>query len=208
MTGIIALQGGGAFSLHDELDAHLLKEVKAKKVVVLPTADAFEQPEVLVNAANVWASRLGVEVKPLMVMRRNEAEDKDAINIVRKADAVWFVGDNPIHMRSVLKDTPVWEAVQHVLKEGGLVVGVGASASAFCDPMIDPRGGALALGLGLLTGMAIVTQSETVTIDRHARAKKLANVPLVFLPSSSALIRRGHEWEEVGPNEKVGQLPV
>ena len=41
MTGIIALQGGGAFGLHDELDERLLKEVKAKKVVVLPTADAF-----------------------------------------------------------------------------------------------------------------------------------------------------------------------
>jgi len=27
------------------------------------------------------------------------------------------------------------------------------------------------------------------------------------VPSSSALMRSGHEWEEVGPNEKVGQLP-
>ena len=207
MTGIIALQGGGAFSLHDELDARLLKEAKAKKVVVLPTADAFEGPEGLVASAFSWAERLGVEVEALMVMRRSEAMEKGAAEVVRKAHAVWFVGDNPIHMRSVLKDTPVWEAVQHVLKEGGLVVGAGAPASAFCDPMIDPRGGALALGLGLLTGMAVVTQSETVTVDRHARTKKLANVPLVFLPSSSALIRRGHEWEEVGANEKVGQLP-
>jgi len=208
MTGIIALQGGGAFSLHDELDARLLKEVKAKKVVVLPTADAFESPEGLVASALSWAERLGVEVEALMVMRRSEAMEEGSAEVVRQAHAVWFVGDNPIHMRSVLKETPVWEAVQHVLKQGGLVVGAGAPASAFCDPMIDPRGGALALGLGLLTGMAVVTQSETVTIDRHARAKKLANVPLVFLPSSSALIRRGHVWEEVGPNEKVGQLPV
>lgn len=46
MTGIIALQGGGAFSLHDQLDARLLKEVNAKRVVVLPTADAFEKPEI------------------------------------------------------------------------------------------------------------------------------------------------------------------
>ena len=208
MTGIIALQGGGAFGLHDELDARLLKEVKAKKVVVLPTADAFESPEGLVASALSWAERLGVEVEALMVMRRSEAMEEGAAEVVRQAHAVWFVGDNPIHMRSVLKETPVWEAVQHVLKQGGLVVGAGAPASAFCDPMIDPRGGALALGLGLLTGMAVVTQSETVTIDRHARAKKLANVPLVFLPSSSALIRREHVWEEVGPNEKVGQLPV
>lgn len=208
MTGIIALQGGGAFGLHDQLDARLLEEVSAKRVVVLPTADAFEKPEVLVSAAIAWASRLGVEVEALMVMQRNEAEDKDAINVVRKADAVWLVGDNPIHMRSVLKDTAVWNAVQYVLEEGGLVVGVGASASALCDPMIDPRGGALALGLGLLSGMAVVTQSELVGPDRHTRTRKLANVPLVFLPSSSALIRRGHKWEEVGLNEKVGQLPT
>ena len=208
MNGIIALQGGGAFSLHDELDARLLKEVKAKRVVVLPTADAFEQPEVLVASALSWGERLGVEVEALMVMRRTEAMEKSAAKIVHKADAVWFVGDNPIHMRSVLKDTPVWEAVQHVLKEGGLVTGVGAAASAFCDPMIDPRGGALALGLGLLTGLAVVTQSESVTVDRHIRTKKLANVPLVFLPSTSALVRRTEDWEEIGPNEKFGQLPT
>jgi hypothetical protein len=42
--GIIVFQGGGAFTAHDELDRRLLGEVKAKKVVVLPTADAFERP--------------------------------------------------------------------------------------------------------------------------------------------------------------------
>ena len=208
MTGITVLQGGGAFSLHDQLDARLLQEVNAKRVVVLPTADAFEKPEILVAAAKSWAQGLGIEVEALMVMRRTDAMQQSAADIVRKAQAVWFVGDNPIHLRSVMKGTPVWTAVESVLQAGGLVVGAGAPASALCDPMIDPRGGALALGLGLLSGIAVVAQAELVSPDRHTRTKKLANVPLVFLPSSSALIRREHEWEEVGPNEKVGQLPT
>ena len=205
--GTIVFQGGGAFTAHDDLDRRLLKDGKAKKVVVLPTADAFERPEVLVTAAMSWGERLGVEIDALMVMRRVEAMESDAAEVVRGADAVWLVGDNPIHLRSVIKDTPVFEALNHVLKHGGVVVGAGAPASALCDPMIDPRGGALALGLGLVTGMAVVANAEKVTPDRHARTKKLANVPVVFLPSSSALVLRGGQWEAIGPNETIGTLP-
>jgi hypothetical protein len=95
-----------------------------------------------------------------------------------------------------------------VLRAGGVVVGCGASASALCDPMLDPRGGALALGLGLLNGMAVVTQSENLTHDRQARVRKLTNVPLVFLPSTSALSKTDAGWESVGPHEVVGDLPV
>ncbi|MFM7757184.1 MAG: Type 1 glutamine amidotransferase-like domain-containing protein [Actinomycetota bacterium] len=207
MAGIIALEGGGAFRLHDDLDRRLLADVGATSVVVLPTADAFEQPEDLIEAARTWATRLGVTVEPLMVMRRTEALDESNADVLRNARAVWLVGDNPIHLRSVLKDTPVWEAVCQVLRAGGLVVGVGAPASALCDPMIDPRGGALALGLGMITGVAVVSQSELETADRQARTRKLANVPLVFLPSSSAVVRREGSWDFVGPHDVEGALP-
>ena len=73
--------------------------------------------------------------------------------------------------------------------------------------MIDPRGGALALGLGMITGVAVVSQSELETADRHARTRKLANVPLVFLPSSSAVVRRNASWDFVGPHDVEGALP-
>lgn len=208
MPGTIVLQGGGPFSLHDDLDRRLLTGVGADRVVVLPTADAFERPEVLVAAAMSWAERLGVQVEALMVMSRPEAMDDGAADVVRSARAVWLVGDNPIHLRSVVKDTPIWEALHDVLRAGGVVVGCGASASALCDPMLDPRGGALALGLGLLNGMAVVTQSENLTHDRQARVRKLTNVPLVFLPSTSALLKTDAGWESVGPHEVVGELPV
>ncbi len=207
MPGTVVLQGGGPFSLHDELDRRLLAEVKADRVVVLPTADAFERPEVLVAAAMSWAERLGVDVEALMVMSRPEAMDEGAADVVRSARAVWLVGDNPIHLRSVVKDTPIWDALQDVLRSGGVVVGCAASASALCDPMLDPRGGALALGLGLLSGMTVVPQSEMLTHDRQARVRTLTDVPLVFLPSTSSLLRTEAGWESIGPLEVVGELP-
>ena len=207
MTGIIALQGGGPFKLHDELDRRLIAEVKASSVVVMPTADAFERPEDLIESAKEWAGRVGVTVQPLMVMRRTEALDPENAAIISRSQAIWLVGDNPIHLRSVVKDTPVWGAIVELLEAGGLVVGAGAPASALCDPMIDPRGGALALGLGMIEGTAVITESEKETPDRHARTKKLANVPLIFLPSSSAVVRRGKVWEHVGPSEIEGTLP-
>ena len=208
MPGTIVLQGGGPFTLHDDLDRRLLTDARADRVVVLPTADAFERPEVLVAAAMSWAERLGVQVEALMVMSRPDAMDDGAAAVVRASRAVWLVGDNPIHLRSVVKDTPIWEALHDVLRAGGVVVGCGASASALCDPMLDPRGGALALGLGLLNGMAVVTQSENLTHDRQARVRKLTNVPLVFLPSTSALSKTDAGWESIGPHEAVGELPV
>lgn len=206
MTGIIALEGGGPFRLHDDLDRRLLAEVGATSVVVLPTADAFERPEDLIDAARSWAERIGVTVEPLRVMRRTEALESDNAAVIARSRAVWLVGDNPIHLRSVLKDTPVWQAITAVHQAGGLVVGAGAPASALCDPMIDPRGGALALGLGMIKGVAVITESEKETADRHARTKKLANVPLIFLPSSSATVRRGANWEHVGASEIEGTL--
>ncbi len=208
MPGTIVLQGGEPFALHDDLDRRLLTAASADRVVVLPTADAFERPEVLVAAAMSWAERLGVQVEALMVMSRPEAMDDSAAAVVRSARAVWLVGDNPIHLRSVVKDTPIWDALHDVLRAGGVVVGCGASASALCDPMLDPRGGALALGLGLVVGMTVVTQAESLTHDRQARVRKLTNVPLALLPSSSALIRTDSGWESVGPHETVGELPA
>jgi cyanophycinase len=211
MTGIIALQGGGPFTANDDLDARLLAEVgvtaDAGRVVMLPTADAYEQPERLVAAALSWAERLGVEVEALMVLRRGEALEMGAAKVVRNARAVYFVGDQPLHLRSVLKDTPTWDAVRQVLADGGLVVGVGASASALCDPMVDPRGGAFTLGLGLVDGLAFVNDAESWSPDRMHRTLELANTPLACAPIGSALVRRTAGWESVGDLTVHGELP-
>jgi cyanophycinase len=207
MNGILALQGGGPFVANDKLDRRLLADAGATKVVVLPTADAYEHPERLVAAAMSWGERLGVEVEALMVMRRGEAMDAGAAAVVKGARAVYLVGDQPLHLRSVLKDTPLWEAIRHVLTDGGLVAASGGSAAALCDPMVDPRGGAFTLGLGLLDGLALVTEAETWSADRLHRTLKLANTPVAELPSGAALVHTDTGWEQVGEVTMHGDLP-
>lgn len=206
MNGILALQGGGPFAANDELDRRVIAAAGATRAIVLPTADAFEHPERLVAAALHWGERLDVEVEALMVMRRSEAMDRGAVGVIQGARAVYLVGDQPLHLRSVLKATPLWEAIIQVLEEGGVVAATGGSAAAMCDPMVDPRGGAFTLGLGLANGLALVTEAETWSADRLHRTLKLANTPLVELPSGAALVRTAGGWERVGEVTVHGDL--
>lgn len=206
-SGIIALQGGGPFSANDDLDRLLLSEVGADQVVVLPTADAYETPGDLVQAAQEWAERLGVVSHPLMVMTRSDALEERHAEVISAARAIYLVGDSPIHLRSVLTDTPVWEAICSVVASGGLVVGVGGSAAALCDPMTDPRGGAFAIGLGLITGMAAATETETWTQERLHRTRELADVTVVELPTGSSAVRRPTGWDLSREAVAHGDLP-
>jgi cyanophycinase len=207
MNGILALQGGGPFVANDDLDRRLIAAVRATRVIMLPTADAYEHPELLVAASMAWGERLDVEVEALMVMRRGEAMEDGVVGVIRGARAVYLVGDQPLHLRSVLKGTPLWEAIAQVQASGGLVAATGGSAAAMCDPMVDPRGGAFTLGLGLIDGLALVTEAETWSTDRLHRTLKLANTPIVELPSGSALVRTAQGWEQVGEMTLHGALP-
>lgn len=199
MTGTIVLQGGGPFTANDDLDRRLLAQVGASKVVMLPTADAFEEPAELVAAAMSWAERLDVEVEALMVLNRSEALEPGPAEVVARHQAVYLVGDSPIHLRSVLKDTPLYEAICGVLDAGGLVVGVAGSAAALCDPMTDPRGGAFAIGLGMVTDLAVLTEAETWTEERLHRTLTLADTTVAELPTGSALVSTPDGWDHVGP---------
>ncbi|CAN5843734.1 hypothetical protein BH24ACT6_BH24ACT6_04770 [soil metagenome] len=208
--GVIIFQGGGPFEAHDEIDAGVLARSGATTVAVLPTADAMENPGLLVETARSWAQRVGgPEIDDVMVLQRAEATDAAAARL-RAAGAVWVVGDSPMHLRSVLKYTPIVEALRHHADEGVLVA-VGACAAAMCDPMTDPRGGAFTLGLGLVAGLALVTESETLTAERLNRTRELAaehgDACLAVMPSGSALSRDDTGWTVHGDVDVVGDLP-
>jgi cyanophycinase len=198
VAGTIALVGGGPFRANDALDRQLLRAAQADRVVVLPTADAFEAPGELVAAAMTWGERIGVEIDALMVMQRHDAEAAGAASAVRDARAVYLVGDSSMHLRSVLKETSVFAALGDVLAGGGLLVAVGSCAAAVCDPMLDQRGGAFTLGLGLVRGMAVIPEAETWSEERLQRTLSLADTAVVELPTGSAVVGHDGEWELTG----------
>ena len=63
MSQQVVLQGGGPFTANDELDAQILR-AHPGYVAVLPTAEAFENPDDLVQLSVAWAKRLAcVQIK-------------------------------------------------------------------------------------------------------------------------------------------------
>ena len=203
--GTLVLQGGGPFTDNDELDRRVLAGID--RVVVLPTADAFEQPQDMVSAAQAWGARLGVRVEPLMVLTRPDATD-DAVATVAGASAVFLAGDSATHLRSVLKGTALFGAIEGVLVGGGVVIAAGSSAAALCDPMTDSRGGGFALGLGLVADLALITEVESVPPHQLERSHSLADTAVVDMPTGSALILTDEGWEIVGAATVHGNLPT
>jgi cyanophycinase len=199
MTGTLALIGGGEFAATMEIDRELLERAPGADVLVLPTADAFEHPERSVERARAWFESLGATARGLDVLRRPDASDDVNVSAVRQSGFTYLVGDSPMHLRSVVKATPLWDALVAALRDGAVVAAAGPAAMALCDPMTDPRGGAFTLGLGMARPMAVVPASETWSHDRLHRTLSLGlGFPVVSLPTATAVLRTPGGWEALG----------
>ena len=159
--GILALVGGGEWQEGCDFDADLLAASGSEHVLVLPTAAAYEHPERLVLRAGEWFTPLGGQVEGLMVLSRADAENDGAADIMRRARLIYLAGSSPMHIRSVLKKSAVWDALVAAWLGGAVVVGSSGAAMALTDPMVDARGGGLTIGLGLSTGSPWCPTSAT-----------------------------------------------
>jgi len=204
--GPLAFVGGDEWSDGCEFDTELLKASGGSQVLVLPTASAFERPERKVMAAAQWFSGLGAQVEGLMVLSRDDAEDEGAAEAVRGARFVYLSGGSALHLRSVLKGSKVWDALREAWEGGAVVAGSSAGGMVMTDPMVDPRGGALTVGLGLVRGLTVVPHFGDVHQDAHGeklhRTVALApeGLPVVGIPTRSALLRDATgAWQAWGP---------
>ncbi|MCJ7670697.1 MAG: Type 1 glutamine amidotransferase-like domain-containing protein [Acidimicrobiia bacterium] len=191
-VGTLALIGGGEFREGCQVfDAELLDAAGTKDVVVLPTAAAFENPQRVIERATSYFEGLGAKVKPLMVLHRAEAEDPKVVEAVRRARIVYVADGSPLHLRSVLKSSLLWDAMLASYHAGGVLAASGAGATLVCDPMVDPRGGAYTVGLGVVSDLAVFPYHGSAA--GHLRARSLDLLPssatLVGIEEETALIR-------------------
>lgn len=200
MAGPLALVGGGEWREGCSFDAELLSAAGASEVTVLPTAAAFENPGRYQQRAESWFGSLGVTLRWLPVLQRADANEQANADAVRRAKVLYLVGDSSMHLRSVLKDTPVWEALVAAWEEGATVVASGAAGSALLDPMFDVRGGAFTVGLGLVKNLALLPDAEDDVAEHHGRTLELADPTLVLaaVQRCTALIREGGSWRTAG----------
>lgn len=191
MSGPLALVGGMEWRDGCTFDAELLEASGGDEVLVLPTAAAYEHPEHAVETATRWFATFGGKVRGLMVLRRPDAEDEANVAAVRDARFIYLGGGSPLHLRSVLKDTPVWDALVAAWDGGAVLAGSSAGAMVLCDPMIDPRGGAFTLGLGLVSGLTVIPHANTWSHEKARRTFELAPADLAVagIDEQTALIR-------------------
>jgi cyanophycinase len=191
-VGTLALVGGGEWRDGCRgLDGELLETAGAKEVVVLPTAAAFEHPDRVIERAVTYFEGLGAKVVPLMVLHRSEAETTKTSDIVRKARLVYIADGSPLHLRSVLKGSALWEAMLASYHSGGVLAASGAGATLVCDPMVDPRGGAYTVGLGVISNVAVFPYHGTAADHLRERSVDLlpSSAKLVGIDEETALVR-------------------
>jgi len=205
--GLLALVGGREWGDGCSFDADLLAASGGNDVLVLPTAAAYEHPQRAVDRATTWLSALGARVRGLMVLSRADAEDDANARAVREARCIYLSDGSPMHVRSVLKQSKVWHALDQAWEGGAVIAGSGAGAMILGDPMIDPRGGAFTIGLGLIELVAVLPAASTWSTERLRRTISLAPaaVALAAIDEATALIRdRAGAWSVSG----VGSVEV
>lgn len=190
-VGPLALVGGLPFTEGCSFDAGLLAASGGDEVLVVPTAAAYEHPEREVEAATAHFAERGGRVVGLDLLTRRDAVDPTLIERVRAARFLYLVGGSPMHLRSVVKDSPVWDALVAAWQDGAVVAAASGAARVLCDPMVDPRGGAFTVGLGLLADLAVIPHHNDWSEDKAHRTLLLAPASLlvVGIDDATALIR-------------------
>lgn len=206
MAGHLALVGGGEFTEGCSFDAQLVEVSGAKEVLVIPTGAAYEHPDRLVEQAVGWFDRLGVTARGLNVLARPDAQSVEMATAVAESRFTYLVGGSPMHLRSVMKDSLVWAALVAAWNDGATVAGSSAGAMVLCDPMVDPRGGAFTLGLGLITDVAVIPAHDSWSEDAAHRTRKMSPAGLVLagIDERTALIRDpSGAWSAAGAGAVV-----
>jgi cyanophycinase len=207
MSGVVALVGGGEWRDGCTFDRALLDAAGTTDVLVLPTAAAYEHPERAVQTAADWFATLGAKATGLDVLRRPDADDDANAEAVRAARFLYLAGGSPLHLRSVLKESKVWDALVAAWQDGAVVAGSSAGAMVLTDPMVDPRGGAFTLGLGLIEQLAVIPHFNSWSPDKAHRTVALAakGLAVVGIPEQTAVIRDADgTWRADG----VGEVTV
>ena len=202
--GPLALVGGNEWGSGCTFDASLLEHAGTGEVLVLPTAAAYEHPQRAVDTAAGWFATLGATVRGLMVLSREDASLAANVDAVRAARFIYLGGGSPLHLRSVLKQSPLWHAIEEAWRDGAVLAGSSAGAMVLGDPMVDPRGGAFTIGLGLIEQVAVLPHASTWSHERMQRTISLTSegVALLAVDERTAVVRAPDgSWSVAGVGE-------
>jgi len=199
MTGKIALIGGNEFRKNCEpLDRDLLAQFeKRPRIRILPTA-AKESPRLAAQNGIRYFRKLGVQAEAVNILNRLDAQNLSFIPLLEEADLLYFAGGDPTHLLEVFQDSPAWEKIVRIWRQGGTLAGSSAGAMVLGEKMWDPGKG-WRDGLGVTRKLAVIPHHATLAA-RWGVTRMLQSLPAAFtlagIDEATALF--GPPWRVLG----------
>jgi cyanophycinase len=161
---LIIIGGGEDRSGDKVILGEVARRVGAGKLVV--TTVAMPDPDGLFEQYERAFRALGVRhVFKLGVNERREATEEGKVRVLEGATGVFFTGGDQLKITSQIGDTPVFQRIHEIYRDGGVIAGTSAGASAMSETMLDGGGQQesstvggstrMAPGLGLIGGVII-----------------------------------------------------
>ena len=174
--------------------------VSCGSVAVVTLAAAYRRPDALLTQIGAWADALSVEHAVVRAVRRSDSLNPDVSEPIADCDGVLVLDGSPAHFVGAVKATPLLEAIVAAHGRGADVVWSGAAAAAVCTSMVDDRGGALTVGLGLHGGIVVAAGWEGWPRDRRRRPPR--NGPRVGFVHGPG-VGRGRAVDRLAPGAGV-----
>jgi cyanophycinase len=194
--GAIALVGSGEYLPQmNEIDRFLLGTLgaSAARVALLPTASGLElsMPQRWNTLGAEHFQALGVEVTPVALIGRADAEDEQVVAAITGADLYYFSGGNPEYVVETLRGTPAWEAIYSGYCQGAVLAGCSAGAMMLGSYTLSVRSVISGQAPRWLPAMAVVPGIVVMPhFDRVAdfAGQEMFRAILGSAPANTALI--------------------
>lgn len=212
MNGTLALAGSGEFlPTMERVDRWLLDRVPGTpRVALVPTASGHYGPRRIrywLDLGVEHFTRLGVEVDPLNVIDRGDAEDAGVSERVSAANFVYLSGGRPTYLQRSLVGTRLLRATYGVLESGGVVAGSSAGAMVWGEKFLGfpKRGWPWHDGFNLLRGKYILPHYDEIPawLVWLTRVSRLSRLDTLGIEKDTALVCRGGRFEVRGSGRVV-----
>jgi cyanophycinase len=176
-------------------------------IAVISTASSFGL-EAGERYKNVFGELGCRQVIPLHAVTRAQSNDETVARAVRGATGIFMTGGNQLRLSSTIGGTKLAEAILERFREGAVVAGTSAGASAMSTHMIafgasgatpKQRMATIAAGLGVLPG---------VIVDQHFQQRNRLGRLLSLIAQNPSLLGLGIDEDTAGVVGPDGVLEV
>lgn len=200
-NGTLALAGAGEYlPAMEPVDRALLALLDSPaRVVVVPAASAPDGPGVPERWARMGVehfSRLGADVRPVMLLDRQDAENTALAEQIAAANFVYFSGGKPRYLLETLQGTLAWQAVMRVYASGGVVAGCSAGAMIMGGELFDmPHIWRTIPAFGLVPGVLVIPHFDEIpgivsTLTSNMRRGSI----IAGIDGMTALVKHGSRY--------------